>query len=229
MHAGEGTNDEVQPLEGSAEIAPDHEQQDKMYRLTDPRNGKPFYVGRSNNPGRYNEYLRDAARHPETEKGQVIAGLAHISAVHSPPRPVDKDITRMDQHTKRGIAELCQTHRLTRLYAARRPLTCGGCGALIATNELFTRPTKGADGSNPRPLCRRCQPFVRRPDLDLGGSSRILALPKTPGQWLVFIVTLGICAWHGLLAGVLVGVALATALVVVPRLARRWRRRRTTV
>ena len=69
MHAGEGTKDEVQPLEGSAEIAPDHEQQDKMYRLTDPRNGKPFYVGRSNNPGRYNEYLRDAARHPETEKG----------------------------------------------------------------------------------------------------------------------------------------------------------------
>ena len=135
----------------------------------------------------------------------------------------------MDQHTKRGIAELCQTHRLTRLYAARRPLTCGGCGALIATNELFTRPTKGADGSNPRPLCRRCQPFVPRPDLDLSRSSQFLALPKTPGQWLVFIVTLGICAWHGLLAGVLVGVALATALVVVPRLARRWRRRRTTV
>jgi hypothetical protein len=146
-----------------------------------------------------------------------------------PPRPADKDITRMDQHTKRGIAELCQTHRLTRLYAARRPLTCRGCGAPIATNELFTRTEKGADGSNPRPLCRRCRPFAPRPDLDLGRSSRILALPKTPGQWLVFIVTLGICAWHGLLAGVLVGVALATALVVVPRLARRWRRRRTTV
>src|SRR4051794_26159476 len=127
----------------------------------------------------------------------------------------------MDQHTKRGIAELCQTHRLTRLCAARRPLTCGGCGALIATNELFTRPEKGADGSNPRPLWRRCRPFVPRPDLDLdlGRSSRIFALPKTPGQWLVFIITLGICAWHGLLAGVLVGVALATALVVVPRLA----------
>jgi hypothetical protein len=137
----------------------------------------------------------------------------------------------MDQHTKRGIAELCQAHRLTRLYAARRPLTCGGCGALIDTHELFTRPKKGADGSNPRPLCRRCRPFVPRPDLDLdlGRSSRIFALPQTPGQWLVFIVTLGICAWHGLLAGVLVGVVLATALVVVPRLARRWCRRRTTV
>src|SRR5256714_11271703 len=150
MHGGEGTNDEVQPLEGSAETMPDHEQQDKVYRLTDPRTGKPFYVGRSNNPERrYDEHLRDAARHPETEKGQVGAGLAHISAGHSLPRPADKDITRMDQHTKRGIAELCQTHRLTRLYAARRPLTCGGCEALIATNELFTCPKKGADGSPP--------------------------------------------------------------------------------
>jgi hypothetical protein len=87
MHGGEGTNDEVQPLEGSAETMPDHEQQDKIYRLTDPRTGKPFYVGRSNNPERrYYEHLRDSARHPETEKGQVVAGLAHISAVHSLPR-----------------------------------------------------------------------------------------------------------------------------------------------
>jgi hypothetical protein len=48
-----------------------------IYRLTDPRNGRPFYVGKTiNGPRRLDEHLRDAARHPKTERAQVIAHLA---------------------------------------------------------------------------------------------------------------------------------------------------------
>jgi hypothetical protein len=59
----------------------------------------------------------------------MLRGAEQPPAAPVSPGPVAaqdapiKDSIPMDQHTKLGVAELCQTHRVTRLYAARSPLT----------------------------------------------------------------------------------------------------------
>jgi hypothetical protein len=145
----------------------------------------------------------------------------------------------MDQHIQLGVAELCQTHRVTRLYSARSPLSCGGCGALIDTNELFTRPKKGTDGADPPPLCRRCRPFTPRPDLAVGRDNWFITpdgmvLPGRLTWSQLFVLAVGGVVYVFLslhdwptplaaLGSLLVSVAVAVALVLAPRLIGRGR------
>lgn len=50
------------------------------------------------------------------------------------------------------------------IYRALRPLRCASCDRLIVEGELFTRRATSAKGLRILPRCRKCAPFVLRPE-----------------------------------------------------------------